>query len=153
MAFDDDDCPLREPPKTLEEMRERAALAAEQCPSAHTLPDRMFGWARAQEAIATAIRAIPVASSGARAPQDCLDRRRDADCVSDMVVCCEHHHELRLQNAEKAAQAKGEADERLRIVTIIRNLAASDFLANREENARLYRDLITIVQHDTKKKG
>ena len=143
-------------PTTLEEMRERAALTAEQCPSAHTLPDRMFGWVRAQQAIAEKIRAIPVASSGARAPRECLDHdRRDTDgCDGALVVLCEHHYRAREANDERIATNQGAADERLRIADLLRARMTREFVDGREEYARLYRDLAAeILKPVAEKKG
>lgn len=156
-------------PTTLEEMRERAALAAEQCPSAHTLPDRMFGWVRAQQAIAEKIRAIPVASSGARAPRECLDHDRRAapsgaripppsgssstdGCDGALIVLCEHHYRMREANDERIAMNQGAADERLRIADLLRARMTREFVDGREENARLYRDLAAEILKPVAKK-
>lgn len=149
MAFDDDDCPLREPPKTAEETRERAALAAEQCscppPTMHALDGH--SWGQAQRAIAEKIRAMPVAKITS-APRECLDhdRRDTTDCALDTIVLCEHHYELRLQNTEKAARAQGEADEQARIVTMLTERATTEFMNGREDTARAYRDIVALIK-------
>lgn len=124
-------------PTTLEEMRERAALMA-------------------SPVAAERIRAIPVASSGARAPRECLDHdRRDVDgCDGALVVLCDHHHGTRMANMERIARSQGAADERLRIADLLRARMTREFVDGREENARLYRDLAAeILKPVAEKKG
>lgn len=83
----------------------------------------------------------------------CLDHdTRDTDgCAGEELTLCEHHHEMRLRHTESAARHQGEAAERGRILEIVRECAASEFMAGREENARLYRALASRIQ--SKKPG
>lgn len=90
---------------------------------------------------------MPVAKI-ASAPRECLDhdRRDTTDCALDTIVLCEHHYELRLQNAEKAARAQGEAEEQARIVTMLTERATTEFMNGREDTARAYRDIVTLIK-------
>jgi len=126
----------RPAPTTLEEMRERAASMA-------------------SPVAAERIRAIPVASSGARAPRECLDHgRRDTapSCHGALVVLCEHHYRMRETNDERIARDQGATDERLRIADLLRVRMTREFVDGREENARLYRDLAAEILKPVAKK-
>lgn len=77
----------------------------------------------------------------------CLDHTIDA-CAGPLVVLCDHHHGARMANLERIARDQGAADEQARIVALIREHATTEFMAGREPNARLYRDLVATIKKD-----
>ena len=79
----------------------------------------------------------------------CIDRdvRPNADaCDGPLVRLCVHHDYVRSKNAEKASRDVGSAEERDRILRLLRECAMEELLEGREEHARLVRTLMTAIR-------
>ena len=90
---------------------------------------------------------------GAEAFEKLRDQLRPSrtclDCASsdeeDTLVLCEMHLDERLNNTHKSSFRGGGEAERARILGLIRERAADEFLAGREDGARKLRDLMAAI--------
>lgn len=79
-------------------------------------------------------------------PAKCIDEDDECDFDGDAIVLCDQHYGERLANAERSAKNMGAAEERDRIVALLVAMASKEFMAGRDEVARTYRDLVTLIK-------
>lgn len=78
----------------------------------------------------------------------CLDRNEKDACEGPAIVLCEHHHDARLNRDAKFFEKAGRDKERDRIVMMLSERAGVEFMAGREENARLFRGLVEAIRKE-----
>lgn len=76
--------------------------------------------------------------------QEC--ERRDAECHGSMTVICEYHFEARLNQEARTFEGVGRKKERASVVAYLSKRASAEFLAKREDTARLLRDLADSIR-------
>lgn len=78
-----------------------------------------------------------------RPSRSCLDCENSDEEAT--LVLCEEHLDERLNNTHKSSFRGGGETERARILSMIRERAADEFLAGREDGARKLRDLMAAI--------
>lgn len=76
--------------------------------------------------------------------QGCV--HQDSECHGPMSTICEHHFEARLNNEARAFEGVGRRKERASVVAYLSKRASAEFLAKREDTARLLRDLADSIR-------
>lgn len=83
--------------------------------------------------------------------QECIHRGRhvagqDSECHGPLNTICEDHFEERLNQTARSFEEIGRKNERARVVAYLAKRASAEFLAKREDVARLLRDLADNVR-------
>lgn len=75
---------------------------------------------------------------------DCESQNASRTSAEPLALCQEHLDE-RLNNTHKSSFRGGGETERARILSMLRERAADEFLAGREDGARKLRDLMAAI--------